>query len=456
MIKGLKQVVAVLILVFFPVTYMAQAATVVNISIDGKDRQLNPPAQIVNDRTMVPLRFIVEDPALQGQVYWDQSQQKVAMDCRGHYMELFIGSKQAQVDGKTYTLDAPPYIYQGRTYVPLRFLSENLGAKVVWKDSQRRVDIQFSQSQTQPRVFAYYYYSPWDELEQNAHLFTDIAFRWFAANSKGELYYEYKADYAKTLAWAKSKGIRTHASVVLMGSDVLHTLLSNSQNRSRLINGLVQEVKKSGYNGVNIDFELMAASDADNFTTFLRELKKALGSETELSVAVFGRTGQEKWATPYQYDKIGQIADSVVVMAYDYHYTTTAPGAIAPLWWVKEVAQYMAKTMPADKVLMGMATYGYDWPKDSKGTSVTAQKLSQLQSKYQVQRRWDEASCSPYYTYWDEKGRYHEVWLENYQSLTAKWQVIDEYNLGGVSFWRIGTGFDDLYKMLEEQRQKAD
>ncbi|HAA09928.1 MAG TPA: hypothetical protein DCD98_09205, partial [Syntrophomonas sp.] len=68
MIKWLKQVVAIIILVCFPVTYGAQAASVVNISIDGKERQLNPPAQIVNDRTMVPVRFIVEDPALQGQV----------------------------------------------------------------------------------------------------------------------------------------------------------------------------------------------------------------------------------------------------------------------------------------------------------------------------------------------------------------------------------------------------
>ena len=43
------------------------------------------------------------------------------------------------------------------------------------------------------------------------------------------------------------------------------------------------------------------------------------------------------------------------------------------------------------------------------------------------------------------------MWLENYQSLTAKWQVADDYGLGGVSFWRIGTGFTDLYRVLEER-----
>jgi spore germination protein len=448
LIKRLKQVITVLILVCFPVTYSAQAASVVNISIDGKERQIDPPAQLVNDRTMVPVRFIVEDPALQGQVYWDQSQQKVALDCRGHYIELFIGSPQAKVDGATYTFDVPPYIYQGRTFVPLRFLAERLGARVEWNASQRLVDIRFNQ--TKPRVFAYYYYTPREELEQNAHLFTDIAFRWFATNSQGQLSFDYQDDYAKILTWAKSEGIRTHASVVLMGSEALHILLSNEANRSRLIKALVNEVTQSGYDGVNIDFELMSASDADNFTNFLKELKQALGAGKELSVAVFGRTGKENWATPYQYDKIGQIADSVVVMAYDYHYPTTAAGAIAPLWWVKEVAQYMVRTMPAEKVLMGMANYGYDWPQDTKATSVTAQKLAELQKKYQVQSHWDEVSYSPYYTYWDENGCYHQVWLENHKSLTAKWNVTEEYGLGGMSFWRIGTGFTDLYQMLEE------
>lgn len=444
------QVVALALLVVFSCTYPAQAGSTINISIDGKACQLDPPAQIVKDRTMVPIRFIVEDPALQGKVYWDESRQKVAIDCRGRYVELFIGSTKANVDNQSHVLDTAPYIYKGRTYVPLRFLTESMGAKVAWKASGQRVDIQFNQSK--PRVFAYYYYTPWAELEQNAHLFTDIAFRWFAANSKGELYHDYQADFKGTLDWARSKGIRTHASVVLMGSDPLHTLLSNKDNRNRLITALVKEVKTSGYDGVNIDFELMSASDADNFTTFLRELKAALGDSTELSAAVFGRTGKEKWATPYQYDKIGQIADSVVVMSYDYHYTTSAPGAIAPLWWVTDVAAYMSKIMPAEKVLLGMATYGYDWPKGVKATSVTAKKLTELQDKYKVESHWDQTSQSPYYTYWDEQGRYHEVWMENQQSLTAKWSLVSGYDLGGISFWRIGTGFTDLYRMLEGQR----
>lgn len=442
---------AVFLLVMFSYTYSTQAFDPIKIRIDGVSRNLQPPAQVVNSRTMVPLRFIIEDPALSGQVYWDASQRKVAIDCRGKYIELFIGKAQASVDGKACYLDSPPYIYQDRTFVPLRFITEVAGAKVNWLNANREVDIRFTDSLSSPRVFAYYYRSPLAEMENNAHLYTDIAFRWFKTDAQGNLSYEYKADYAKILNWARQKEIKTHASVVLMGEDPLNKLLSSPANRNRLINNLFQEVIKNNYDGVNIDFEFIKPADADKFTQFLRELKAVLGSQKELSVAVFARTGKEKWPTPYQYDKIGAIADSVVVMSYDYHYTTSGPGAVAPLWWVKECAQYMVNNMPGHKVLMGMATYGYNWPENSSGTSVTASRLAELKTKYKVREYFDEATQSPYYTYWDEWGQYHQIWMENQTSLSKKYQLVEDYSLAGIAFWRIGTGFDDLYRVLQQK-----
>lgn len=170
---------AVFLLVMFSYTYSTQAFDPIKIRIDGVSRNLQPPAQVVNSRTMVPLRFIIEDPALSGQVYWDASQRKVAIDCRGKYIELFIGKAQASVDGKACYLDSPPYIYQDRTFVPLRFITEVAGAKVNWLNANREVDIRFTDSLSSTQVFAYYYRSPLAEMENNAHLYTDIAFRWF-------------------------------------------------------------------------------------------------------------------------------------------------------------------------------------------------------------------------------------------------------------------------------------
>ena len=416
----------------------------VNISINGESRSFSPSAQLVGGRTMVPIRFIVEDKALQGQVSWEPTGSKVIIECQGKTFEFAIGSRRVVVNGVTSSMDVAPYIYNNRTFVPLRFIAENLGAVVGWRASSRQVTINFDQHE---RVFAYYYRN-FDELKNNAGLFDDVAFRWFETNGNGDLFYEYDDDYAGRLAFAHSHGIKCHASVVFMDKAGLHQLLSNPANRTRLVNNLVTRVNKDGSDGVNIDFEFIPADDAGLFTTFLAELKSALGDKT-LSAAVFARTSQDKWATGYDYDGIGKVADLVVVMAYDYSYTTSAAGPVAPLWWVREVTAYMTAHMPAAKILLGIPTYGYDWSPGLSTSTVTLSKLNSIKAKYQVNERFDTASMSPCYTYTDSNGNSHQIWLENQRSLQEKWNVAVENDLAGISFWRIGNGFTDLYNVIE-------
>lgn len=427
-------------------TLSLQASAHPAISINGELRKLSPPAVIKNERTMVPVRFIIEDKALKGQVYWDGKKQKVAMDCQGKYIEFFIGSSYARVDGQIMNFDVAPYIYQDRTYVPLRFLLEALGAKVSWDSRAGRVNIQFADC---PRVLAYYYYSSGPELTNNIQYFTDIAFRWYETDGYGRLNYEYKDDYQGVLDFVRSHKVKTHASVVLMDSSKLHQLLSSSSNRKMLIGNLLDQVNKYEYDGVNIDFEFINASDRGYFTTFLQELKRSLGEEKELSVAVFARTESDRWATGYDYAKIGEIADQVVVMAYDYHYKTSSAGAVAPLWWVEKVVDYMTLRIPNQKILLGMATYGYDWASNGKAQCITAEKLAAIQEKYQVKEHFDSQSMSPYYTYLDEYKNYHQIWMENEKSLGSKFDEATGARLGGISFWRIGNGFGDLYEVIK-------
>ncbi len=447
MMKKICSLVIVFVLLFscnVPPAFAVQGPA---IRIDGQLRSFELPCQIVNSRTMVPIRFVMEDPAFQANVQWDGKLQKVTIELSGKTFELVIGSRKVLADGKSIYLDTSPYIYQSRTYVPIRFLAEQMGARVTWNASLNEVGIV---TNPQTEVFAYYYYNGLDELKANAGLLSDVAFRWFKTNGKGELSYEYSAPYDEILSYARSQGIKTHASVALMNKDELHNLLSNPENRSSLVNNLYQEVVRNKYDGVNIDFEFIAASDASHFVSFLQELKTKLGPDKVLSVAVFARTANDKWPTGYDYKAIGAVADKVVVMAYDYHYATDTPGPIAPLWWANQVVDYMVSIMPREKILLGMASYGYDWPAGTQATTVTAQKLAAVMSKYDVEERFDLESMSPTYTYVTETGISHQIWMENERSLQEKWNLAEENNLGGISFWRIGTGFNDLYNVISQ------
>ncbi len=429
------------------IAYSSAAGTNPKVIINGRECQFNSPCQMVNNRVMVPVRCITEDKAFGGEVYWDGNLRKAALNCLGHYIEFSVGSRTAMVNGDQYYLDTAAYIYNDRTYIPLRFLAEKLGCKVSWNSQNQEVHISLNSIST---VFAYYYYTPIEEFTENIHLLSDVAFRWFATNGRGELYYEYKDQYNEVLTLARANGVKTHASVVLMGKEVLHQLLASKENRARLIGNLLEEIKTNNYDGVNIDFELMDPEDGTLFTTFLQELKTSLGTEKTLSVAVFARTGKERWATAYQYDQIGEIADLVVVMAYDYSYKNSPPGPIAPVWWVEDVVTYMKKNIDQEKILLGIPTYGYNWS-DAGTTTVTAKKLEEIKRKYMVYSHFDEKSMSPYYTYTDNHNIVHEIWLENERSLDQKLNVVEKNKLKGISFWRIGTGFDDLYNLLAKK-----
>jgi spore germination protein len=438
---------ALLIVVAVTCAAMGYYSSSVGIRINGQSRFFQPPAEILNNRTMVPIRFIIEDEALNGQVTWKNQTNQVVISCLNKNFEFNIGSRQVKVNGKTYYLDVAPYVHNYRTFVPLRFIAEQLGATVGWNNLKREVTIDFNQSSD--RVFAYYYRSP-EEFKQYGHLFTDVAFRWFETNGRGELFYEYKDNYDEILAIAKSKGIKCHASVVLMDKIALHELLSSPQNRAVLVKNIVTQVNSGGYDGVNIDFEFIPADDKGLFITFLRELKAGLGPEKTLSAAVFARTSSDKWPTGYDYEQIGQIADLVVVMAYDYHYRTSDAGPIAPLWWVKNVVDYLSSIMAPGKILLGVPTYGYDWASGVTTSTVTIDNLDTLRKTYKVTENFDNEQMSPCYTYTDSNGAYHQIWLENEKSLSAKLQLAKDNHLAGISFWRIGNNFIDLYNLLEK------
>ena len=94
---------------------------------------------IRNDRTMLPARFVAEN--LGANVEWDGAARKVSITKDGIVIILHIDSDKAYVNNKEVTLDSPAYIENDRTYTPLRFIAENLGAEVDWDGDTQTVTI---------------------------------------------------------------------------------------------------------------------------------------------------------------------------------------------------------------------------------------------------------------------------------------------------------------------------
>ena len=101
---------------------------------------VNDVAPIIrNDRTMLPARFVAE--ALGASVEWDEAAQKVTITKENTVIEITIGSNIAFVNGMEVLLDSPAFIENSRTYLPLRFIAENLGAEVEWNQELQQIYI---------------------------------------------------------------------------------------------------------------------------------------------------------------------------------------------------------------------------------------------------------------------------------------------------------------------------
>ena len=113
----------------------------ITILVNGKEVKTDSPAFIKDGRTMVPVRFISE--ALGLKVDWDQATRTVTVDEGAKAMKLTIGSKKiVRADGKETAIDVPAMIKGGRTMVPIRAIGELSGAKVDWNAANRQVIIQ--------------------------------------------------------------------------------------------------------------------------------------------------------------------------------------------------------------------------------------------------------------------------------------------------------------------------
>ena len=107
--------------------------------INGKEYILDSPPYIKDGRTLVPLRFIGE--GLGAIISWNGTEKKVILLYEEKTIELWIGKKQARINGIDYSLDVPPEITKGRTFVPIRFIAENFGSNVLWDSKIKEVSI---------------------------------------------------------------------------------------------------------------------------------------------------------------------------------------------------------------------------------------------------------------------------------------------------------------------------
>src|SRR5438270_6555518 len=148
----------------------------------------------------------------------------------------------------------------------------------------------------------------------------------------------------------------------------------SSANRDAHAENIRQLVVNKAYDGIDLDYESMPQSSRSDFSAFVSVLASKLhASGKRLSVTCYAKTSDTAtWDGPggEDYAAIGQVADWVKLMVYDKAWDTSPPGPISPLTWIDQVVTFAQTQIPAQKIIVGLPWYGYDWV-GSSGVGVT-------------------------------------------------------------------------------------
>lgn len=239
-------------------------------------------------------------------------------------------------------------------------------------------------------------------------------------------------------------------------SDVARAILSSEEVQDRLLTNILTTLREKNYYGLDIDFEYIYPEDRERYNNFLRRATARLRPQGyTVTTALAPKISAEQRGILYEahdYPVHGALADHVILMTYEWGYTFGPPMAVAPLNEVRRVLNYAVSAIPRQKILMGIPNYGYDWtlPYTRGSRATTLSNVGAVEQAIRVGAaiQYDPIAQSPFYTYYDQQRRQHIVWFEDARSIEAKLRLVNEYNLGGVSYWTIGRYFPQNWLVL--------
>ena len=239
---------------------------------------------------------------------------------------------------------------------------------------------------------------------------------------------------------------------------IVDAILTNPEAQKTLINNMLRTVREKGYYGLNIDFERISPENGPAYTEFLKRVMAVFKPQNiPVSVALAPKTSSSTagaWHGAHDYAAIGNIVDFVILMTYEWGWSGGPPYAVAPVDLVEDVIKYATSVIPANKIMMGMPLYGYDWTLPYVKGGPFAKRISPQEAVILAAREgakieFDTQTQSPNFRYYDSAGKEHVVWFEDARSVHAKLLLVNKYGLRGISFWVLGPSFPQVWRVVD-------
>lgn len=211
-------------------------------------------------------------------------------------------------------------------------------------------------------------------------------------------------------------------------------ILSDKTKRTQFINSMLDACRKNHFEGINIDLEELNIDDNALLTNFVAELSRVFHANdmyVTQDVATFNED--------YDLKQLARYNDYLFLMAYDEHNSATAAGDVASQHWMERATDWAAKDIPNDKLVLGLASYGYDWSSD--GDCITVSYEQALANAYGTGAGidFDDDSYNVGYSYYDDDNNLHKVSFTDAATTFNNMRFGTTYHLAGFALWRLGT-----------------
>ncbi len=378
------------------------------VTVDGWKVAFDVPPQVRDGRTLVPFRALAESFGVT--VFWDEAERAVRANDGQTKVFIPVNQQTARVNGEQVALDVPATIVEGRTVVPLRFFSEAFRCRVEWLGHQQGIKILsppshmtligfYALGSTEASSWTNLFGVPYPAVTLgNTDLVDELALGWFSLASDGRLLVDSKTGWRRPVGWedvlerAGQFGLRTEMVVHVTDDDgTVTALLSREATMEKAVEEIIAQA--THFDGVNLNIESLGWRKEDNITSvresfnaFVELLAEQLPKPLTLTLHPPNSVYQG-----YDYQRLGELADRLIVMAYEY-------GSVPePADLVAEAVEMALASVPAQKLILGISA----------------------------------ASESP-------------------DSILTKVGIAKRYRLPGIALWRLGLISDGMWASLRE------
>lgn len=310
--------------------------------------------------------------------------------------------------------------------------------------------------------YAYPFINP-DNLDETLPFLTDLFVFSYGFTLEGDIVPPQSPD-DWMIDRALEAGVRPILTLTPFGPDgrfnnnLVTNLVHNPQIQQRLIWNLGKIMQEKRFGGLDIDFEYIMADDRQAYADFVKRITQIMNQfGYQVTVALAPKTSADQSGLLYEgvdYRLLGEAANRVLLMTYEWGYTYGPPMAVAPINMVRKVVDYAITEIPLYKISLGIPNYGYDWPLPYERGVTRAETVSNLEAvqiaiENGAEIQFDEEAMSPFFHYW-KYGVEHEVWFEDVRSYKAKFDLIKEYGLTGAGYWQIMQFFRANWLVLSQ------